>query len=346
MRRALFLKTKHIGDSIVLTSAIAALPDDYIVDVLCFRDSAEIFQMSPRVRDVFVVPRHLNGWARLRQDWSNFRRMSSQGYDLLAQFSDDWRGSFISRVLRVKLSVARYSRKRPAFWTNAFSCIAKSTTTPRPAAEQDVDLLRRVNLYSGKEAPAYQLEVSEQYLEKVRKWLVLPTKVGRGKLVVIHAAARWKFKGLPNQTWAKVIDGLIDRGFIVVLSGSAADLEFNKSLIGFCETPPKLVTDFTLPETSALVQLADLVISIDSMMIHLASALQTPVVALFGPTDDRVWAPWKVPHRVVAVSQQESPSFVCRPCGLDGCGGSKTSQCLYAIAPSTILAATESLLNR
>lgn len=345
MKKALFLKTKHIGDSIVLTSAIAALPDDYVVDVLCFRDSAAIFEMNPRVRKVIVVPRHLSGWARLKQDWCNLKLMRAQHYDLLAQFSDDWRGAFISRILKAKISVARSSKKRPAFWRNAFAHIAKMAPTPRPAAEQDVDLLRKVHLYSEQNAPAYQLQVSQSALEHVKRWLTSFDKKSDSKLVVIHAAARWKFKGLPNAAWAEVIDHLTEKGLRVVLSGSSSDLAFNQELIALCKKSPMFVTDFDLSETAALVQLADLVISVDSMMVHLASAIQTPTVALFGPTDNRIWAPWRVSHRTVFVNGVDSPSFACRPCGLDGCAGSKISQCLYAITPQQILSAIHDLID-
>ena len=48
----------------------------------------------------------------------------------------------------------------------------------------------------------------------------------------------------------------------------------------------------------------------------------TPVVALFGPSGENEWGPWRVPHRVV------TSAHPCRPCGNDGCGGGKVSECL------------------
>ncbi len=81
------------------------------------------------------------------------------------------------------------------------------------------------------------------------------------------------------------------------------------------------------------------------MSIHLASALQTPVVAIFGPTDEKIWSPWQVAHKVVALSEDDSPSFACRPCGLDGCAGSKVSQCLMAVEAKQILSAIDDLLG-
>ena len=348
-RTALFLKTKHLGDSIILTSAIAALPQDFVVDVLCFKESAAIFAMNLRVRHVLVVPRHLAGFARWRAYWRLLTIMRNQQYDVLAQFSDDWRGAFLTRMLNAKISVARQSKKRPQFWSKSFQHIAKLTPTPRPAAEQDVDLLRKIGLYEKSFAPAYQLQVAEtdkQFVENWLKTVALDSLVtAHKKLIVIHAAARWKFKGLPHATWAALIDALLQRGYAVVLSGAASDIAFNSDVIAQCQKAALLTPDFNLGKTAALLQKADLLVSIDSMAIHLASALQTPVVALFGPTGEAIWAPWQVPHRVVALGADVSPSFACRPCGLDGCAGSKVSQCLVALPASKILSACDELLN-
>ena len=342
-KTALFLKTKHLGDSVILTSAIAALPQDFVVDVLCFKESAAIFAMNLRVRHVLVVPRHLAGFARWREYWRLLTIMRNQQYDVLAQFSDDWRGAFLARMLNAKISVARQAKKRPQFWSNSFQHIAKLTPTSRPAAEQDVDLLRKIGLYKQPFAPAYQITVAEADRLFVENWLQTET-VEHKKLIVVHAAARWKFKGLPHATWAALIDALHQRSYAVVLSGGTSDLDFNQALIGLCQAAPTLTRDFDLGKTAALLQQADLLVSIDSMAVHMASALQTPVVALFGPTDEKIWAPWQVSHKVVTLGAGDSPSFSCRPCGLDGCAGSKVSQCLVAITPAQILVAIDDLL--
>jgi len=63
-------------------------------------------------------------------------------------------------------------------------------------------------------------------------------------------------------------------------------------------------------------------------------------VALFGPSGEDEWGPWGVAHRVVAMN-----SFACRPCGNDGCGGGKISECLTTLPVSNVLEAVESLLS-
>ena len=73
--------------------------------------------------------------------------------------------------------------------------------------------------------------------------------------------------------------------------------------------------------------------------MHIAAAMGTPVVALFGPSGDAEWGPWRVPHRVVA-----STAHSCRPCGNNGCGGSNISDCLLTLPEARVSAAVADLL--
>ncbi len=342
---ALFLKTKHIGDSIVLTSAIEALPPEYLVDVLCFKDSEAIFRMHPKVRHVYVVPRFLKGTAKITAYIYTYRKILNESYDLVAQFSDDWRGAFLARLLNSKLSVARHASKRPFFWKNSFKFTSKIPLSSRHAAEQDVDLLRLVNLYTKPHAPSYFLDPTPSVCQYIDAWLD-DLDVDSRKLLLVHAAARWKFKGIPNSVWVQVINQLHQDGYAVVLTGGSSDFQFNQSIVSACKKPPLLTNNFSLEMTTALMKRACLLISIDSMAIHMASAMQLPVVAIFGPTNEKIWSPWSVPSRIIALNADDSASFSCRPCGLDGCAGSKISQCLHAISSSKIINAAFDLLSK
>lgn len=327
MKRALFLKTKHLGDSVVLTSAIEALPSGWSVDVLCFPDSAPIFRMQPRVSKVYVTSRGIIGFARrLVHQAKTFLELRQHRYDLVAQFSDDWRGAWIARALSPPVSVAIRSHKRPALWHRSFSACVKRPKTARHVAELDVDLLRGVGLYGTSDAPAYRLIPPVSAEHKVQAFLKTHGLEPR-HFVVLHAAARWRFKGLPNATWQSMMNDLSEQGYRLVISGAPADLSFNEELISGLRSRVTLCQDFDLSTTAALYKQALAVVSIDSLAIHLSSAVGTPVFAVFGPSGEKHWRPWRVPHRVFTLDEQ----FPCRPCGLDGCGGSKRSQCLEQI---------------
>jgi heptosyltransferase-3 len=104
----------------------------------------------------------------------------------------------------------------------------------------------------------------------------------------------------------------------------------------------------TLPLLAAVSDAADLFLGIDSAPMHLAAAVGTPVVALFGPSKTHRWAPW--PNRRLFESETELRQYYedegyylgqhvvlqkdweCIPCGMDGCEGTKQSKCLDEIS--------------
>ena len=334
----MFLKTKNIGDSIILTSAISALPKDYqYIDIVCLPESEPIFKMHPRVRHVFVIPRHLKSFSKVMAYIKFYQEITSYSYDLLAHFSNDWRGALLQRIFPAKLSVARKTHRRGQFWHQSFDILTESLDDVRPIAEQDVDLLRAVGLYGNVKAPSYLIKSSINQKLKIKNWLSKHSVVSNKKLVVIHAPSRWKFKELPIATWANVIDTLKDKKFEIVLCGSKEDLLTNQAIYALCKMKPILTNNFSLEDTAALYSLAHLVLTIDSMSTHLASATQTPVISIFGPSNEKNWGPWGGKHRVIALTSQDAPTFACRPCGQDGCEGSKISQCLVQMNPSMII---------
>lgn len=334
----MFLKTKNIGDSIILTSAISALPKDYqYIDIVCLPESEPIFKMHPRVRHVFVIPRHLKGFSKVMAYIKVYQEITSYSYDLLAHFSNDWRGALLQRIFPAKLSVARKTHRRGQFWHQSFDILTESLDDVRPIAEQDVDLLRAVGLYGNVKAPSYLIKSSINQKLKIKNWLSKHSVVSNKKLVVIHAPSRWKFKELPIATWANVIDTLKDKKFEIVLCGSKEDLLTNQAIYALCKMKPILTNNFSLEDTAALYSMAHLVLTIDSMSTHLASATQTPVISIFGPSNEKNWGPWGGKHRVIALTSEDAPTFACRPCGQDGCEGSKISQCLVQMNPSMII---------
>ena len=123
------------------------------------------------------------------------------------------------------------------------------------------------------------------------------------------------------------------------------DLITNQAISDLCQLKPILTNDFSIEDTAALYEMSDLVVTIDSMSTHLASATNTPVVSIFGPTNDLNWRPWKVKYQVIALSKADDPTFACRPCGMDGCEGTKISQCLVQMSPQMILKSIYSTLK-
>ncbi|CAM8380683.1 RfaF ADP-heptose,LPS heptosyltransferase [Candidatus Methylopumilus universalis] len=292
--------------------------------------------MNKRVRHIFVIPRDKIGFNKITAYFKIFKELFNERYDLLAQFSNDWRGAFLARLLKVDVAVSRKAPRRGSFWHNSFNYLAPELDHVRPMAEQDVDLLRTANIYTKSIAPAYELHISIPQKNKVNAWLKKHDIHAKNKLVVIHASSRWKFKEIPVTSWCRIIDDLKSYKIDVVISGSLDDLKTNELIFNLCESKPFLTKDFSLIDTAVLYERADLILTIDSMSTHLASAVKTPVISIFGPTNEKNWGPWKGKYKVIGLSAKDNEMFTCRPCGQDGCEGTKVSQCLVQLDPKLV----------
>ena len=120
----------------------------------------------------------------------------------------------------------------------------------------------------------------------------------------------------------------------------AEELELIARIRALATSPfADLCGKLSLKQMGAVSRSARLFVGVDSAPMHIASAMQTPVVALFGPSGEFNWGPWQVPHRVLA------STHTCRPCGNDGCGGGKLSECLSTLPVSEVLQAVQALLQ-
>ena len=101
-----------------------------------------------------------------------------------------------------------------------------------------------------------------------------------------------------------------------------------------------LTGQLTMSELGALTAQARAFAGVDSAPMHIAAAMQVPVVALFGPSGEIEWGPWRVAHRIVA-----SSAHPYRPCGIDGCGGGKLSECLSTLPLERVYGALREILG-
>uniref|UniRef100_A0A7C5EM60 Lipopolysaccharide heptosyltransferase 1 n=1 Tax=Desulfobacca acetoxidans TaxID=60893 RepID=A0A7C5EM60_9BACT len=158
-------------------------------------------------------------------------------------------------------------------------------------------------------------------------------------LAILHPGARWSSKLWPAASWARLAEWLAEeRGFQVAVSGSAADRHLAEEIISRSQTPLlNLAGRTSLPELAALLKKARLAVTTDTGPMHLAVALGTPVVAIFGPTAPWRTGPFGQNHEVVRLS------YPCSPCFKRRC---PKPRCLTDLPPSSVRQAVEKLLLR
>ena len=148
-----------------------------------------------------------------------------------------------------------------------------------------------------------------------------------------------------NRRWAPdrfaaVADKLIEQlNSRVILLGGPAERQIAVSIeCGICSDIVNLSGKIPLEELPCVINRLDLLITNDSGPMHIAAAMKTPLVALFGPEDPRLFGPYTVPALYRVIQKEVS----CRPCRDDQCA---RPLCLDMITPEEVLTACTQLLN-
>jgi heptosyltransferase-3 len=177
------------------------------------------------------------------------------------------------------------------------------------------------------------------------------------KTAVIHAAPMFRYKQWTADGWRALAAGLKQRGLdIVVIGGPAPD---ERRYLEDVWQESVAIHQLSWPQNVALFRAARLYVGPDTSTTHLAAAAGCPTVALFGPTDPRLWGPWPVggperPWQDRAPIQNRGNVWIvqnplpCLPCGLEGCDRNigSASACLEELCPEQVLAAVDQALAK
>ena len=347
--RVLVTKLRHHGDVLLASPVFSVLKNHaphLEVDALVYADTAAMLTGNPAISRVFCVDRSWKSMGLASQageEWGLLRQLRSRNYDLLIHLSEHPRGAWLARLLGPRHGVAAdYPRVR-AWWKKSFSHLSPLPKNGRRhMVEQNLDLLRRIGLQPGESERKLCFVPGDEAERDVARMLGGLRLAPQG-YVHLHPASRWQFKCWPAGKTADLIDKLQALGerVLVTAAPDAEELDLIARIRALAATPfADLSGKLTLKQLGAVSRNASLFIGVDSAPMHIASAMQTPVVALFGPSGEFNWGPWQVPHRVLASSHP------CRPCGNDGCGGGKLSECLSVLHVSEVLQAVHSLQSR
>jgi len=353
VRRALVTKLRHHGDVLLASPVFTALKraaPDCEIDALVYHDTAPMLTGHPAIAQVHTIDR---GWKKrsvgtqVREEWGLLSRMRAREFDLLVHLTEHPRGLTLARLLRPRFAVTRQRERESRWWRSGFTHFYKvPARTERHVVEQNLDALRRIGIQPD-EADRRLVLVPGADAEGKVAALLAERGIVRGEFVQVHPGSRWLFKCWPAERTAELVDLIVSDGLAVVLTGAPDDRERALTTAVLAALRPEsrsrvvdLTGAFTLKELAALTRSARAFAGVDSAPMHIAAAVGTPALALFGPSSEVAWGPWRVPGRVVAASE-----FSCRPCGLDGCGGGKISECLTTLPVERVHGAFVELLH-
>jgi heptosyltransferase-3 len=348
IHRVLVIKLRHHGDVLLTSPVFQVLKNRAAhleIDALVYHDTRDMLTLHPAVTQIHTVDRKwrtLGVLAQLRAEWGLRRSLRSRRYDLIVHLTDAPRGAWLARVLGSRYAVARTLPDRGRLWAGSFTHLyPHPMATPRHTVELHLDALRRIGVYPNEQERRLVL-VPGQEAEAAVDELLVEHGLARHGYIHIHPTSRWLFKCWAEEKVGALIARLQEQGERVVVTAApeASELEMMTRILAPLATRPvDLAGRLSLKQLAALTANAKLFIGVDSAPMHIAAAMQTPVVALFGPSGDIEWGPWMVRSRVI------TSNHPCRPCGNDGCGGGKVSECLTGLPVERVLGAIRELLQ-
>lgn len=347
VKRILIIKLRHLGDVLLTSPLFSILKNrmpDAEIDAFIYQESAPMLEGHPDIARLILYD---SAWKKspfvkkLFKEIQMLRSIRRRGYDLIINLTEGDRGAIISWASGAPLRVG-FDPKKSGFLgkRKLYSHLVKQCPSPRHTVEKNLDAARRIGIFPSLEERDLSLFIPDETVQKMRS-LLQNAGYEEGNYIVIHPTSRWRFKCLPTATIAKLIDALKKRGVKVVLTSGpdAQELSMIEAILGKkAENVLNLAGQTSLKELAALIQLSSCLFCVDSVALHIASALKTPVVAMFGPSSEKNWGPWMHPQ-----SRVVTKSVSCRPCFMDGCGGSKVSDCLYTLSVDSILEAYEEI---
>lgn len=154
-----------------------------------------------------------------------------------------------------------------------------------------------------------------------------------------HAHRRW-----PKESFVQLINLYPDIHFL--LFGTSDEIEINQYIQASVKNRSRvsIVTDKTIREVAAIIGALDAFISNDSGLMHIAAAMETPVVAILGPTNKNFIYPWGVKHSIARLALPCSPCFYYSPKPLR-CKLNESYKCLTDLEASEVSHALNELLE-
>ncbi len=185
---------------------------------------------------------------------------------------------------------------------------------------------------------------------------VRPGLISERLYAVVHAAPMFIYKRWTADGWRLLAKALRERGLTTIITGAGGDRDYLDEVWRESDVV-RLDGKLAWPELSALIRGARIYVGPDTAITHLAAATGTPTVALYGPTDPRIWGPW--PMGGLNPTWQASGTIQCRgnvwlvqnplpclPCQEEGCERrlDSHSQCLDELPVRQVVVAVDQAL--
>ncbi|MGE4357529.1 MAG: lipopolysaccharide heptosyltransferase II [Candidatus Omnitrophota bacterium] len=337
VRRILVIKYSALGDVVLAIPSLRAIKKQFPhahVTVLTAKQAREIIAGLPYVDEVIVIDK-ARYQSRLRMLKEMGRILRNEVFDLVVDLQNNKTSHLLSYL--------SLSPRRIGYDNGKFSFLMnyrlKDTGERISPVEHQFRLLNKFGIKcEDKQLELYIEQKDEEYIEDLlRNNWISPSQILIG--MNVGASSRWISKRWPLERFAYLAEELSSRGMRIIITGSEEDREVVKrNQILLRAKPINTCGKTTLSQLAALIKRCAVYITADSCPLHLAMAVDTPTVALFGPTD---------PYRHIAYFKDNliviHKKIFCGSCYRPTC---KDYECMRRITVQEVADAVIKLLRK
>jgi lipopolysaccharide heptosyltransferase II len=337
-RKILVVRLRSIGDTVLATPALIALRQflpKAQIDILLEDWVAPILEGFDAVDNILTFPKKSKR-ARLQVA----RKIRHNNYDVAFDLHGGTTATFFIRASGARYRIGFSNYRLSFFYTHLLSSASdfwqKDFTH---SAEQQLALLGFVGV-PVENPPKSRLNVTKKARNSIEEKLNSKLRTLNPKIALLHPVAAFETKQWATENFAQVADYLNAKGWQVVAVATPKERKILENLKQ-CSVAPVLTFDeLTLPEVTALAAKAEIFVGNDSGIAHIAAAVGTPSVVVFGSSNINHWRPWTdAPNEIVY------EKFSCQPCAGYFCKEFDKPKCILSIKTESVIEAIEKLLS-
>jgi predicted lipopolysaccharide heptosyltransferase III len=327
----LLIQLGDIGDVVLSTPTLRTLRECFPESRICvaFREKARgLLEHSPWVDEIiYISTTHRSLFQKIRFQTAFFRDLRKKNIDLAIDLRTGTRGAVLSFLSGAPLRIGRYAEDGELWRNRLFTHLVQpENELSQYCAEHGLNILAPFGLQTDHRSP--EISVS---LETVKRAAAIldQGKVPSGRpIVAVQPFSLWRYKEWSMLNYTKLINWIGARfSFPVILLGSPDERDRAEQIVKTSGPHVyNLAGKTSLGEFAAILKACRLLIGGDSAGIHIAAAVGTPTVSLFGPSAPESWAPRGQKHLVI------SKTWPCVPCRNKGCNNTERSRCMEELS--------------
>ncbi|GAB6137355.1 lipopolysaccharide heptosyltransferase II [Halanaerobaculum tunisiense] len=323
-KRIVVIDLLYLGDLLFATPFFRNLSHNFPearIDLVANANFAAMMENNPHLDQVYAYDKSWGLW----ESWAFARQLKENDYDLGLNIHGNWRTALLLRAISPEYSVGYGTKGRGIFLDQAVTPVEEGHMVDNYLA-----LLPKLGLEIFDQA-GQELAVTDQALARMTEFLTEAGVTKEDRVIGLNTGASWATKRWPKRKWANLADQLQQTEAKVVFFGGPGDVQRVTEIVDqMAEEPIIAAGETNLQELAALASLSDLFISGDSGPVHVAASVETPTIAIFGPSDETKYHPYGDNYQVI------TNEIDCRPCGEQQCP-LEHHRCMENISPEDVL---------